>query len=291
MKTPSLLILLLSMLLFLDSCQTTGPVSPSEDEFVFRVIVKDSNGNSLPDIRVSAWNLVRIPNGNIIGKKNASSFQTASTCIEVSLQENSNIALNVYDLSDNFISNIADTFLVKGKYAWTWGISDPSPLKIYKCKLTAMDSLFNRTLFSDSIYMTLYQPDWNFTFIGFTDSNGMYETTDQYLFPSTLNNFIPLKYCEWDPIIYNEDTLGTFRFIDSVRVVLTDTSTDFQYIYTEYIMGGDNIYEFTCDLFNTSMAERENSGKNFNKQLFLQKNDTLGDYYWKLYQNYPNPFN
>lgn len=285
-KTVINSILLILCLCFTNCNTDTNPVNSDQTKFSFKVNVRDKNGNPVSNIRVAAWNFLKKPDGQIIGKKNiVNDSIMASTSIRIRIQDNSNVLLNVYDLNDNLISNIVDSFLQKGNYEFIWAINDLKPVRFFKCKIVALDSLFTQELFVDSIYMTLFQPDFKRCFLGYTNSEGIYETDDRLLFPSTIDNFIPLKYGGWNPFTNEFDTSGTFLFTDSIRIVLTDTLSGVQNIYTNTISSQQNEYNFMWNESGTIFK------KSYTNQKYFTKPNDSTNYKWNLFQNYPNPFN
>jgi len=287
----SLLSFLLLFLIIFNSCDDT--LSPEDrNDFSFMITVRDSIGNPIEGMRVAAWNYLKLSNGRILGKNgNIKSNFSATTSIRIGVSSNSIVSLIVYDLENQIISKIVnEEKLIAGLYEWQWQVTVPDPIKFYKCNYIARDTLNNELLFADSIYITLYQPDYQASYIGWTSSVGVFKTSKKILFPNLTEQFKSVVYTgRIDPI-----PLGYATFLDSIRIILVDTIASKWQNIAGSIHNGRNEFEVVWNpadsLTNVLNKRIEAEQSIYLKRLNKLTNESY-DYPWALYQNYPNPFN
>jgi hypothetical protein len=171
-----------------------------------------------------------------------------------------------------------------GAYRASLIIAQQVPTRVYKCHLIAQDTTSGAILFKDSIYAVLWQPDASISILGWTGTNGTFETQDTLFFPNVMA--LP-------PLVrmgLNGDSLGTFTIKDSVTITLTDTSTNRSLQFAGTVKKGVNDIQLTWNPIAGSPnngAEARAVSSNVCQVTRVAKT-TLE---WKLKQNFPNPFN
>jgi hypothetical protein len=262
---------------------------PPQNEFSLKIIVKDSQGNPVPDLKVSVWNKLTIYNNLLTKTHDKKTILSGSTTIQFALKETSFVNMNAYDLENNLYDTLINQKLLPGNYNYNWQNSKPN--QVYKILFNAKaDSLFDSLNYRDSIYVVNHSPDPSVAEIGKTDENGKFETNSKLLFPSLYN----LPELNWT-ISSGFEIIAKFSLLDSVIIALTETvknTTQYNYFKLE---NNENDAAF---IWNSSFTKNSKSRKN-NKSILvldmLLKQDSIPiigiPKENRLYQNFPNPFN
>jgi hypothetical protein len=286
--------LLILTVLFAFSCKDngTGPILVEDTSFRLKIIVKDAAGNPVSGLRISAWELLSIDNqlskSSISSQLNKVNKIQAQTSFTFSLAERSYVIFSIFNILDQEVVRLVDAPKLAGLYKASWNAqSTPSFIVssgVYKCRLFAKSTSSDSVLFQDSIYAVLHQPDPEVSVLGWTSQSGIFETTNVLHFPNVLDPPILLQTNSTGPEI-----MGTFNYIDSVALVLTDSITHNQQ-RINVIIGKQNN---TCEL--TWKPTASPTPSIVGNPPILHKTTGVGPISipktWKLYQNYPNPFN
>jgi hypothetical protein len=283
--------------LFCFSCKDKGtnPIPVEDTSFRFKVIVKNTAGNPVNGLRVSAWNILSV-NGSLYKtstqKLSKKSNISSSVTLGFSAPVAAKITFSIFNLKDQEIATLINGQRESGQYTvqWNipWTVPPAIPSGVYKCKLVATKTSSDTVIFRDSIYAVLHNYDPDINIIGWTSQGGLFETTDALLFPRVLD-LPPLVHTNMDP-----DSLGTFSYTDSVAIVLTDTVAHTQQRINVAIGKQVNAYNLTWNPQNSQLARVKQESTPLTKLQSIAS-DTLiievPPLAWKLYQNYPNPFN
>jgi hypothetical protein len=276
---------LASWSLLLVSCKNnaTSPPLPG-DGFSVKITVKSLLGAPVPGLRISAWNQLSVSPGlHAAGLHHAS----ATSSIRFGVREISRVTLSVLEFDGSPVSTLVNDVLPAGMFMFAW---TPAPIlkptRVFRYRLVAQDTSSGSTLFRDSLYAVLWQPDAEISILGWTRSDGSFETTDKLLFPNTLD--LP-------PLVHMNsagDSLGTFTILNAVTIVLTDTASNRQVSTTRTVNKGvrNDIVLTWNPLLATPLPGRSGPMHERSKGI-SRESQPSGLFEWKLYQNYPNPFN
>lgn len=270
------------------SCKDNSTSPPPATKFSVTISAKDPIGTPVPGLRISVWNHLSVNPGKVITGSTAhrgSVLPISSIMYEVATS--ARVTLSVLEFDGTPVSTPVDDILLPGTHVANWEIPKRQPTRIYTYRLIAIDTATNLTLFRDSLYAVLFQPDAEMSILGWTSPAGEFETSDPLFFPNALD--LP-------PLIHTLSTgptpIDTFAIRDTVTIVLTDTTQHRQMTYTEVVRKGvPNSLEL---LWNPARAEQW-SGPAFFKEEEPTALQTAqlkkGLLVWKLFQNFPNPFN
>ena len=139
--------------------------------------------------------------------------------------------------------------------------------------------------YNGTIYLTLWQTDPATSIIGYTDNNGIFETSDSLSFPSALD--VPLQTYTTQT---GPESVGVFSIPLSVTIMAVDTVSKKYMSVVKNVIKGKNEFELTWNPVHLSLEK--NAGNNG----FVLVNPDTGirviiPKETRLYQNYPNPFN
>lgn len=286
----SLLSFSLLLLIIFNSCDDT--LSPDDSGFSFVITVRDLNGNPIEGIRVAAWNYLKLSDGFIIGKRrHIKTKSSATTTIRYGLKINSLVSLTIFDSENQVIARLHDEEkLIAGLHEYNWQITVPDPIKFYKCIYVARDDTTKEILFSDSIYITLYQPDFYASYIGWTSSTGVFKTNNIILFPSLTKEFKSVVHTNQN----SYEPLGYATFLDSIRIVLVDTISSKWQNVVRNIHNGRNEFDVIWnpkDSLPNSVNKINEAIQSVHFNRVSKVTGVVYDFPWALYQNYPNPYN
>jgi hypothetical protein len=243
MKNIIISLLLIFGLIF-NSCKKTSTEPKTNDDFIFKISVANSNNIPVSGLRVSAWNI--LPFGNQSTQIMKKILNPPVTKIRVDIAVKSATSLMIFDLKNNLQTVLIDSIMNAGYWVFEWNgtntAGDELHSGVYKCKLISRDTINSSILFSDSIYMVLWKaPCTACEYLGYTGSKGEYQTNNSLLFPS-------LYFLPWIPYIdENNNTFANFRFQDSIIIVLNDTSQNRHQEYRRTIHWGVNQFKLTWD--------------------------------------------
>jgi hypothetical protein len=279
--------LLLFIGLFFFSCKDkgTGPIPPDDKSFSVKITVKDTAGNPVSGLRVSAWEVLSIENqvgkASIPEPLSKSSKILSTTSIHFSLAARADVKLSVFNLKDQEISTLTAGILVQGSHMVTWSLPSTFPSGAYKCLLTANNDTIH---FRDSIYAVYHSPDAEQNVLGWTTSDGSFEVNDPLLFPAIFD--IP-------PFVHTNssgpDSLGTFYYTNSVSITLTDTAAHTQQRFIVTTGSQVNTYNLVWNPTTSPTHSIARSSIILHDTVVVVPIPITTS--WKLYQNYPNPFN
>ena len=281
-------VLFLSLLLI--SCKDNG--TESKGNFKFRITVRNNTGAPISNLRVSAINLISLPLFYSMEKRNEINEITktnAATVFGFSLAAKCRVRFYVLNLNDEEIVRLLDDELkLPGMYNYVWSTGNLTS-GVYKYRITVRDTPLSTKIFEAEKYAVLYAPDPKQCIIGWTSSDGVFETANTLLFPY-LWNLPPLIRTSSN----GPDTLGTFSYANSVALYLIDTLTAQQQSFQVQITNGENHFQLTWNPSSSSQALHSKE-QNIVPQNRVNKIDSVivisPPTTWKLEQNYPNPFN
>jgi hypothetical protein len=283
MKT--IIILVTSVILF-SSCNDDSISIQKGNGFSVKISVKDTGGNPVTGLRISAWNHLSLPPFRIF-KSNSGTLepQKSTSTIDFAIPVACQAELSVFEANGKLIETLWQQQFEAGLYQCNWSINTQLPTRVYRYRLIAKDTS-GAYLFKDSCYAVLWQPDADISILGWTSNDGTFNTTDKLFFPNTLQlpQFIFTE-------VFGPDSAGTFTIRDTVKIVLTDTSTH-KFISFSHVIKND--IENKIDLLWDPKLAKQTSSENFQHSSAIIKSwrrlDGVPDKF-KLYQNYPNPFN
>jgi hypothetical protein len=276
------------MLLSCDS-DTTNPGDGGEP-FRLTIEVKDDKGTPMPDVRVGAWNDLSIPVYSAVSVAGdyTEEFRRPATMIPYTVAERSRVNLSVYDLKGDLVNVLVDDVYREGNLSAMWVNRQATPAGIYEIKMVAWEEFGTAVLFADSIYAVLYIPDAEQNILGYTDSNGVFETTNRLLFPSVISGLPELV--QTNPL---GQPLGTFTYEDSITIALADTAGSGRLaIYRGLLTNGDNTFVFQDPRWLSLRLEPWPGTGTLGSPAVAKEARAPGQQYqWALEQNLPNPFN
>ncbi len=112
------------------------------------------------------------------------------------------------------------------------------PVGVYCCNLTIVDA--DSILFSECQYAVKWQP--NAAILGYTSSDGTYETDDSLSFPGVWVLPELIRTGE------SGEMIGTFSYSDTVTIVLTDTLAGVDQMFSKAITSCVNQFELVWNL-------------------------------------------
>jgi len=300
MKCVRTLIVLTAALIF-SSCQhETDPVRPG-DEFYLRISVATPDGAAVPGIRISAWN--RLSFGALSTMKRSSSLRVnpGSTSFGFDLKSVCRATFTIFDLNDKLVRTLFDATANAGRYALIWDARDaqaaPVRTGVYKCRFAVRDTSSGAPVFQDSIYAVLWQPDPAVSVLGWTSATGRFETKETLWFPNLYDLPLLIATLETDPT-----PVGSFTLLDTISIVLTDTTTNRQQYFQSVVKDGANDFELVWNppaarALAPARAQHFYSGNSPatpaspDSVVLLSIVGIVLPPDWRLHQNYPNPFN
>ena len=219
-------ILLVILFQFLNQTCTESPNSPDNETFSFKVKAVDIFNKPIPNLKVGFYfNLKDASNKNIL--KVQKDINYGNTSLMFSLEQMCNVELAVYDLEGNIKEKLISIDKhPPGIYEVLYVTGDLFP-GVYNCVLTAKDTLGNKIIFKDSVYSVLYHTNPVYNGIGFTKTDGTFNTNKKVIFPSLYK--LPTLI---ETGIAGPEQIGAFSIGDSVTILLTDTLTNQTFYYT-----------------------------------------------------------
>lgn len=235
------LIVLTGVTILLACQHKSNPAGP-HDEFYVRVSVKNANGAPVSGLRVSAWNKLAFGLRAVHKVESTTAPKLAVTSFRFDLKTICQATFSVFDLNAHFVRNLIDATLAAGSYQVIWNNTDAQGRRlhsgVYKCRLVVKDTLARTIVFQDSVCAVLWQPDAEVSVLGFTATNGIFETKDSLWFPNLFKLPPLIATSEVDPT-----PLGTFSILDTVRFVLTEVATRRQQSFERAVKKGPNEFE------------------------------------------------
>lgn len=280
--------LALLLAISLCSCGDDDPAGPAESTpFTLRLAITDQDTNPAPNLRVSGWNYLSF---SVPGKSPGSfseSFMPAATSWHFEIPVACYIELIIYDTEGALVDTFYTMYGPAGAYQAYWALgSCLIPPGVYEIELTASDTLSDSLIFADSILAVYHSLDPENTVLGFADADGIFETNDSICFPS-LYTLPDLQ--RTDETGYS---LGTFSYVDGIRIVVTDTVTDEFQVYDMVLSHGLNDFDLTWNPAGKIANANDTIGRT--PAMTITKSNLKEPpppTEFRLYQNYPNPFN
>ncbi len=277
--------LIIIMLTTLNSCNesSTDNTKNSSSDFLFKVSVKNSTGDAIQGLRVSAYS---DPTNTGFPKKQMITKINASSMINFALPTSCVVTLSLIELDGRTLQQpIKNSLLNAGSYAVTINIANKSAgSRVYKAVLSAKNDTSNIELFRDSIYVALWQFDPSLSVLGYTSDKGIFETADSLSFPNVLTLPPIVHTTERDPT-----PVGMFTFPSDVVITLYDSTTQKSQSVVKKVNKGKNEFEL---IWNPTGIIIEPFVKNtFNTATPDTGVISTIPTEFHLYQNYPNPFN
>lgn len=280
----------MAVLIVAVSCDDSTTSSlPVDDSFLFKVEVTDSSGDRLSGVRISAYNKLSEWPLATDGDQSSTAMNAVQFATTITLLQPvaCHVDIAVFDLHGGLIDTLLDADVEAGETTTDWSdLPDMIQPGAYRCIATAYDLQTSTPLYRDSILMVLWQPVPDFSVLGHTDSRGLFETQDSLLFPNTMTlPPIPVTTMA-DPTV-----IDSFSILDTVRIVLTDTTTSVMRSFVRTVTNGRNVFELNWDegdampLPVQSDYVFEYPTRPSNEQQVPPPEE------FELLQNYPNPFN
>ncbi|MFA6469459.1 MAG: hypothetical protein WCW35_11215 [Bacteroidota bacterium] len=287
-------ILILCVLLFTSiSCTDTSAGSGtggsgSSNAFLFHVIVKDSVGNPVQGLRISACSDLS-PAGMYKQQNGKNASGTASQAvITYALADTYRVSLSVFELDGSTIAlPVQNIILLPGMYAVSVNVNNSSAgTRVYNAVLSAVDTASRSEQFRDSIYITLWQQDVGLSVLGYTTEKGICESNDSLSFPHLFKLPPMIRTDATGP-----DSIGIFSLPETYVITLTDSLTNQAQSYIRTVDKGRNEFQLTWNPPGTGISAAQ---YHRNSRLATAADTTIpsgAPTVTKLYQNYPNPFN
>jgi hypothetical protein len=239
---------LLAAILALAACSDDS-TSPGDAPFGVLIRVRDSSGRPVPNLRVSGWDkvpcevtrnlcwwdtLTSTPqsNANIGGQSFISVpapnpfWQT--TRWQFSVSETSSVRIAIFDLDGTHVHTLLDTEIPAGSHDVEWdGRPYPRSSALYEVRYDVWTPGHGSLTYQDTVYAALYidDPQQESSILGFTDEEGVVRTDDQLRFPF-LRTYPTLSATD-----LSGGFIGNFVFLDTLVVVVSDTTKDISRAY------------------------------------------------------------
>lgn len=266
-------------------CDAGTEPPPAQVPFVFRLTVKNQGGHPVPRLRVSVYpsvdvgSLPRFPAGQSVRGV------TASSTVNFGVATPARVSLSLNDLDGSPIQTALENRLLNaGVYAYTLSLHRSDGARVMVCRFVAADSGTGAVVFRDSMYVTLWQPDYQIATAGYTSEGGIFESRDSLSFPYILS-LPPIIVTRNDPT-----PLGAFTFPDSCTITVVDTASAARMTFVRHLVRGSNDISVT---WNPTASPGPVSWKGLSSGVppSLLEPVNRNVFEWRLYQNYPNPFN
>ncbi|MEJ2720711.1 MAG: hypothetical protein P8181_06165 [bacterium] len=252
--------------------------------------MSDSNGAPVANLRISGYNELTTIEPQLDRPADPlGAAPAAATDLRFVAAVPSRISLSVSDLRGRKLSTLFDAILKEGPHVVVWNSNDEAPPGVYKCRLVASDTLTSEMLYDDAVYAVKWEIDPERSVYGYTDASGVYQTTNDLLFPNVIPDLPRLVQTN---VVGQE--IGTFNYEDTVVVTLTDTLSNETMRVRRVVEPGEN----TFSVIWAPDARWNNpriSGVTAvvpNRPQPVHVYDTDPPVFeWSLEQNYPNPFN
>jgi len=258
---------------------------------------------------MSAWS--RIPpefsqDGNLFKDESKS-----PTVFTFSVSQTCRVIYSIYDVTGEKICTLVDDTLSADIYRFVWDglscdLSEPVPTiaGAYRAAFEAWDLDTNELLHTDEVVAVLYPGDPEQTILGYANKDGKFSTTWKQFFPHLY---------DWEPFIATDEQanpMGTFSYLDLVRITLTDTSAHLSQYIDVVVKDGPNSFTLTwnpgkvhswqsnIDMKQINSHSITRTSKQTSGQSTIQvpisvntKSDPPPPPPFTVHQNYPNPFN
>jgi hypothetical protein len=264
------------------SCADDATAPQEDDTFSLRIEVRDTNGMPVSGLRVSAWNDLESEFGTLPRLAVASSRPT--TVIKFAVETRSRVELLVHNLRAEPVDTMVTQILDSGEYTVVWdGGAGELASGVYGFFLTARDTASGEVLWSGSQPVTLWLPDPDISVLGSTDASGVFETTDELLFPNVLDPPAQTATNELG------EEIDLFTLGDTLTIVLTDIGTMTESWYRHIVTKGPNVVPLVWaagpPVPTAVLPERRGVLKVEAMSFSAARPE------WVLYKPFPNPFN
>ena len=215
----NILFILIFLLILINGCDKND----SEDSsFSFKVIVQDVNGSPVPDLPVGIINIL-----SDIGGGSKDNFTKGNATISFCVKEGEIATLTIININDSILFQ---SEFEPGFYSYDWQ-SDID-------ELFGGTNVYRINLESESYSASKFVVEHNFDFnqIGFTNSDGIFETNDKRYFPN-------LYYENMDFYHYDEtgNFICTFQITNTIVIDLPERE------YEREIIMGENTFTLIYD--------------------------------------------
>jgi hypothetical protein len=266
----------------------SDPGESASKDFLFRVIIINSNGQPVPGLRVSAYNDPSKGGFSNIQQFYRGNKITSQSTLNFAISNNCKVTLSLYELNGNILQQpLNNELLDMGMYAVTLSVNNTmAGTRVYKAVLRAVNDTTNIQFFTDSIFITLWQPDPMFSILGYTSNEGIFEMYDTLSFPNLLTLPPMVRTFATGP-----DSVGIFTFSNDIVITLSDTINGMSQTYIRSITKGKNEFELNWNPSGYFMSSQSNPIQRFEISKIDTGNTVITPDETRLYQNYPNPFN
>ena len=217
-RMRNFLFILIFLLILINGCDKND----SDDlSFHFKVIVHDVDGNPVPDLPIGVYNILS-GGGNGNGDK-------GNTTISFNVKEGETAILTIINIDDNILFQ---SEFEPGFYNYNWP-SDVDELfggtNVYRVKLESAS--YSATQFAVEQHFSL-----TYNQIGFTNSDGIFETNDKRYFP----NFY-YEGMDFDFIDEFGELLSTYQITNTIVIDFPDRE------YEREVTLGENTFTLIYD--------------------------------------------
>lgn len=293
------LILLSIMIIIFCGCEKITESDPSGELLSIKVV--DTNGEPVSGLKVGTMNAI-FNDTAFWGGENGRPYTT----ILFSIETESNVQIDVYNLFDEKIRTLSSEENLIGNHQIGWDGKDDNNVSViaggtnvFRYELTITHPETNDVIFQESKFMCLAALTNIFNAsIGTTDSNGDFSYDNKLAFPNLFNLGEQAHTSEFGQI------MTPFTFNDSIVIALYNPETEEYLDYTRLMESSDsNHYELIWSdpesLSNRERSDKYNALSEFNsnksttatlkKECFRNISNRPTEN--ELGQNYPNPFN
>lgn len=256
---------------------------PGEDNFSFKLSVKDSSGNPVEGLNVSLMNKIGIDIADWDG-----SNSRACTVIKALVSQDSNLEIKIKDINNNTVSNLYSEEVESGSYTILWRGKDSDdnelPSGLYYCQMIAEQD-------GDAFYKEKHPMYLQSTSSshknGTTNQAGVFTTKSKKpfinLFKTDSLQIMDMDGCE----------LEKEAFSDTTIIYLSQGSSN-QFIQMEYVKvnNKENEFEIIWDPAKSQPVKQEEVFKQKDNKFYRDvPDDIVPPSGTRLLGSYPNPFN
>ncbi|HUL43768.1 MAG TPA: hypothetical protein VLY03_05380 [Bacteroidota bacterium] len=263
---------------FTSSCIIPSGPTDEGPAFHLQVSVRDRNNNAVAGLRVSAWNLIRLP-GLSKARGRAESGVLSTATLGYALPVQSSVQLLLSELNGTVLDTLVEGEYPAGIYRVALSVHLNAGCRVLKCTLRA-------GVFRDSLYAVLWQPDPASSVLGYTSSMGIVVATDPLSFPNVFDLPAMVFTSNEGP-----EALGTFTIPASVAICLVDTAADLSQTYRVDIHRGENDVTLPWNAPQPLSRGVSVDYPVLTKRIYSDSTTIVVPKTYALYQSYPNPFN
>jgi hypothetical protein len=283
---------------------STGPRPP---RFSFGLEIIDTSQDPVANLRVSAWS--RIPPEFTQEGAFSDGESKPATRFRYTLPRACYVTYTLFNAVGDTTRTLVDQLQPAGVHELIWnGMAQgpPEPAAAlggaYRAVFEARDQDTDTLLHTDEIIAVMFLLDPEQTILGYADDAGEFTTTEQLFFPHLY---------DWEPFVGVDEMgnpLGTFSYLDTVRVALADTAAHRTQYFDVVVEDGNNSFQLVWDPTKATSwqpgaicprpldplegAWQEVAfGQVGHPEGACRQRTLQPPVEFRVYQNYPNPFN